>query len=233
VAVAALRFDQLMRVSERAVGQAVRSNQPRLQLVASRVVESTVSWQRWESEHAVIMRRIVAPRRPPAQVSALKTAAFGLIHRKALFEYLSERSLSRVQRRRIISLFHGARGYTDSMIAEHGNYIRSACSYVCTGEVGSQVVQDGAFQDPMDRYEELYTEYFHAYCDSEVGSLDDPGTAGLRAILPLLKLQLVEQRKAILAMPRSMPDLLREARLRTPTGTTQKLRRPDFVEGAG
>ncbi len=107
------------------------------------------------------------------------------------------------------------------VIAEHGAYLRRACSYLCTSHLGSEVVQDPAFLDPMQRYEELYTEYFNLYCSALVeGGGAMPGS---EALLPLLKQQLHEYRLAILDPRGAQPFLRREAELRRPTGDTQRL----------
>ena len=55
------------------------------------------------------------------------------------------------------------------MISEHGEYLRKALSFLCTNHVGADVVGDPAFIDPMQRYEELYCEYFDLYCRSLLG----------------------------------------------------------------
>jgi hypothetical protein len=86
--------------------------------------------------------------------------------------------------------------------------------------LGSDVVQDAAFLDPMQRYEELYTEYFELYC----GALIEAGQSGSKhTLLPLLKKQLHEYRLAILEPRRAQPFLRREAELRRPTGDTARL----------
>jgi len=78
------------------------------------------------------------------------------------------------------------------------------------------------FFEAMQRYEQLYGEYFRVYCDSFLveGSVDSASQA---ALLPFLKHQVNEQRRRILGLPRSAPELEREARLRERTGDTQKL----------
>ena len=74
----------------------------------------------------------------------------------------------------------------------------------------------------MQRYEELYTEYFNLYCRTLLESETGP-TVSQAALLPLLKMQLNEYRWAILDPRRAQPWLRREAELRAPTGDTQRL----------
>ena len=73
----------------------------------------------------------------------------------------------------------------------------------------------------MERYEELYSEYFHLYCDALVGTSERSQSP--RSLLPLLKTQLHEYRLAILDPRAAQPFLRREAEMRRPTGDTQRL----------
>jgi hypothetical protein len=91
---------------------------------------------------------------------------------------------------------------------------------MCTSHVGSDVVEDPSFLDPMLRYEELYTEYFGLYCNT---LLETPSALAQGALLPLLKMQLNEYRWAILDPRRAQPWLRREAEIRVPTGDTQRM----------
>jgi hypothetical protein len=151
----------------------------------------------------------------------LKQITFRLLHGKALFQYLRQQSVRGPQRKQLIAYFRPGRSYEAALIAEHGSYLRKACSFLCASHLGSEVVGDAAFLDPMERYEELYTEYFHLYCNSLVGTGEDAESQ--RALLPLLKQQLNEHRLAILDPRAAQPFLRREADLRKPTGDTQRL----------
>ena len=61
-------------------------------------------------------------------------------------------------------------------------------------------------------------------CRDAVGERAD--AESLRALLPYLKHQVAELRRAILAMPRTLPDLVHEAVIRRPTGDTVRMPRP-------
>jgi hypothetical protein len=74
----------------------------------------------------------------------------------------------------------------------------------------------------MQRYEELYAEYFTVYCASLIESPDEDSRLKA-ALLPLLKKQLNQYRLAILDPRRAQPFLRRETELRRPTGDTQRL----------
>ncbi|MGE0581521.1 MAG: hypothetical protein AB7P31_05245 [Steroidobacteraceae bacterium] len=214
---------RLMRVSGDRVEAAARHGTPQEQLVARRLVEDAGAWRTWEGEHGSLMRKVAAER-AARQSRALKTTSFMLIERESLFGYVSARRLRGDARRQALVLFHGARAYTDAMVAEHGNFVRAACSHLCTCHIGTVELFDGAFQEPLARYEVLYREYFCAFCDVSLGVRRD--VESLRALLPYLKHQVAELRRAILAMPRTLPELAREAELRRPTGDTVRLFRP-------
>jgi hypothetical protein len=156
------------------------------------------------------------------QVTALKHATFRLLHGKALFHYLRGSEIRGRERMQLIAHFRPGRSYHDAMIAEHGVYLRKACSYLCASHVGSQVIEDPSFLDPIPHYEALYAEYFTVYCNTLIETSDSKAVSQ-GALLPLLKKQLNEYRWAILDPRRAQPFLRREADLRVPTGDTQRL----------
>jgi hypothetical protein len=125
------------------------------------------------------------------------------------------------QRTRVMAHFRPGRSYDSAVVAEHNLYLRKACSYLCASHLGSDVVADPAFLDPIPRYEELYAEYFSLYCAS-LGE-DDTADSSATALLPLLKKQLNEYRWAILDPRRAQPFLRREKELRSPLGDTMRL----------
>lgn len=220
----AITLDRLMDESGTRIQQLARHGSAAERRVALRVLDVPHAWSVWESEHASLMRKVASAARRTGQAAVLKSGAFGLIERKALFEYLTRRQLRGDARRRLLARFYGARAYTDAMIAEHGNFVRATCSHLCSKHIGTVVMLDGAFQQPLARYEQLFDEYFQAFCDVTLGEHGE--AESLRALLPYLKHQVVELRKAILAMPRTLPDLMHEAQIRRPTGDTLRVRRP-------
>jgi len=170
------------------------------------------------------MREVATPSFRRTQAALLKKATFRLLHRKALFEYLRDARIRGSVRRRIIISFHPAQDYTRSVIAEHGLYVRKACSFLCTSHVGGNVVRDPGFFDPMKRYQELYAEYFQIFCSTHFGT-DSADTEPQAELLPLLKHQLEECRTAIMNPQPAAVWLMRETELREPTGDTVRLPR--------
>jgi hypothetical protein len=211
-----------MRESTDRVQSALYSENPNEQLVASRLLQSPAAFQTWESEHSGLMREIAKPGFSRTQAALLKKATFRLIHRKALFEYLRDGRIRGNVRRRIILSFHPTQDYTRSVIAEHGLYLRKACSFLCTSHVGANVVRDPGFFDPMSRYQALYAEYFQIFCNAHF-STDSAEAEPQVALLPLLKYQLEECRVAIMNPRPETERLVREAAMREPTGDTLRL----------
>ena len=211
---------RLMRVSTDRVQTALSSSDINEQLVARRILENPSVWSQWEKEHSGLMRQLANCGVRRAQVAALKHANFRLLHGKALFQHLRRNLVRGSDRARVLEYFRPGRNYPNAVVAEHGVYLRKACSYLCTSHVGTDVVEDPMFLDPMQRYEELYAEYFSLYCGVLLGT---PSGVAQGALLPLLKLQLNEYRWAILDPRRAQPWLRREAEIRVPTGDTQRL----------
>lgn len=220
----AISHSRLMRESTDRIESALRSDDDREQLVAHRILENTKTWQLWENEHSGLMRQVADYGVLRTQTAALKRTALRLIHGKALFEYLRRREVRGVERTRLLGYFYPTRGYQYAIIAEHGGYVRKACSYLCASHVGTGVVHDPVFLDPMQHYENLYTEYFELYC-STLFPKEGLDSASERSLLPLLKHQLHEWRWIILNPRQSVVRVNHEREIRLVTGDTQRLPR--------
>jgi hypothetical protein len=218
----AITHARLMRESTDRVETALRGSDAVEHLVAHRILESPISWQLWESEHASLMHQVADFRALRTQTAALRHTALRLIHGKALFEYLRKKAVRGIERSRILQHFYPTRDYQYAVIAEHGGYLRKACSFFCASHVGTGVVQDPAFLDPMQHYEDLYGEYFELYC-STLFPTNGVASASERSLLPLLKHQLNEWRWMILNPRESLPRVKRESEMRRSTGDTQLL----------
>jgi len=213
---------RLMRESTDRVQSALYSDDPNEQLVASRLLESPSAFETWESEHSGLMLQVAIPSFRRTQAALLKKATFRLIHSKALFEFLRDEQIRGDVRRRIIVHFHPARDYTRAVIAEHGRYLRKACSFMCTSHVGGNVVRDPGFFDPMKSYQELYAEYFQIFCRTYFCT-DSAETEPQAVLLPLLKYRLEECRLAVMNAQPETERLQREAEMRQPIGDTARL----------
>lgn len=192
----------LMEESECRIENVARDGGSFQALAARRVIEDTRLYQHWEAEHARLMRNVASEGRPLAQVTALRSGHFGLIHRKAMFEYLREGRITGRDRHLVFELIHGGQDYARAVVAEHANYIRSVSSLVCSQHLGIALMADRAFGTPMLRYEQGYAEYFRVFCDSVIRSNRSDSGDTLSTLVPYLKRQLGVLRRAILTMPR-------------------------------
>ena len=190
--------------------------------MACRLVENSATWQRWENEHSSLMHLVADSSVLRIQAATLRQTAVRLIHGKALFDYLRRNQVRGVERARMLNHFYPARGYQYALIAEHRVYVRKVCSYLCATHVGTGVVHDPAFPDPMQHYESLYAEYFDLYCNTLFPS-DGVQSASERSLLPLLKHQLNEWRWIVLNPREGLSRVKRERELRRATGDTQRL----------
>jgi hypothetical protein len=218
----AISHSRLMRESTDRIELALRSDDDKEHLIARRLSESSKTWEVWENEHSGLMRQIADYGVLHTQAAALRQTALRLIHGKALFEYLRRKAVRGTERTRILGHFYPTRGYQHAVISEHGAFVRKACSYLCASHVGSELVHDPAFLDPMQHYENLYAEYFDLYCTTLFPG-DGGEAASERSLLPLLKHQLTEWRWIILNPRESLPRVKREREIRRSTGDTQQL----------
>jgi hypothetical protein len=217
---------RLMEESEVCIADSAKFGAPAQMLVASRLLAHPETYRRWEAEHSQLMRRVSRHRYLNQQVVALRETALTLVHRKAVFEYLQERQLTRPQRHKLMAMFHSLKEYSASLIAEHGNYLRGASSYWCSHHLARRFMKDGAFAEPLLLYQERYTDFFRVHCDVELAETEQEKQAvgSMRMLQPLLKLQLAEARREILSMPYRPEKVWREVEIRRPTGDTARLR---------
>ena len=213
----------LMEESEARIAGLAREGSTPQALIARRMIEEPHLYRHWEAEHDRLMRG-VAETRAQHQISALRSTCFGLIHRKAMFEYLRVQKVTGSDRHAVFGLIYGDQDYARAVLTEHNNYVRSLSSLACSHHLGLTLLDDRAFGDPMSRYEARYADYFRAFCNSAVASnrynIDDT----LSTLVPYLKRQLGILRRAILAMPRQ-PDIggLRKLDIRTPAANSQRM----------
>lgn len=222
----AYRHAQLMEESEARVEMTAICDSPTDALVASRLLGHPQAYRRWEAEHDSLMRSVSGQTRPARQAAALRSTALSLVHRKAIFEYLRIRGITGGKRHRFFTVFYGVRDYASSVVTEHGNYVRCSSSYLCARYLADHLMEDAALGEPLQIYEQWYSEYFRAFCDGALARTESEklGAAPMQALIPLLKHQLAEARRAIMHMPQKPDRDWQEVRIRRSTGDTQKLR---------
>ena len=190
---------------------------------ARRLVRVPRAWRRWEMELGTALRPVANYRSRLMQVRTLREANISWVHRAAPFRYLRDHGMRGEGRRRLITALHGqSDNYERAMVAEHDVFVRSVCNNSCSGHLGESMLGDSLYRESMQRYQTLYMEYFQVYgsltCDERSADKPLPGD-----LLPLLKKQLAELRKAILDYPKAVDWLQRESDIRKPTGDTQYL----------
>jgi hypothetical protein len=228
----AISHSRLMRESTDRIESALHSDDEHELVVARRLAENSRTWELWENEHSGLMRHVADYGLLQTQAVALRQTALRLIHGKALFEYLRRKQIRGPERARMLRYFYPTRGYQYAVISEHGSYVRKACSYLCAAHVGTGLVHDPTFLDPMQHYESLFAEYFDLYCET-LFPTDGVVSAAERSLLPLLKHQLNEWRWIILHPRESLSRVGRERELRRATGDTQRLPRLKVRPGDG
>jgi hypothetical protein len=212
----------LMEESEARIEGLAREGSTPQALVARRMIEEPHLYRHWESEHDRLMRA-VAETRAHHQIAALRSTCFGLIHRKAMFEYLRVNKVTGRDRHAVFQLIYGDQDYAKAVILEHNNYLRSMSSFACSYHLGLALLDDRAFGDPMSRYEARYADYFQAFCNSALKSNRYNEGDTISTLLPYLKRQLGDLRRAILAMPRQ-PEIgsLYKLDIRRPAAHSQR-----------
>lgn len=215
---------RLMEASETRIADIAREGHSAQGLAAQRMLDDTRLYHHWESEHERLMRAVASETRAVGQAQALRRASFGLIHRKAMFDYLRANRITGRDRHAVFSLVFGDHDYVSAVIKEHGNYLRSTNSFVCSHHVGLQMLADRAFGDPLARYEQLYTEYFRTFCSTALSPDEYKSADTLSTLMPYLKRQLTDLRRAILALPPE-PDvtLLHNAMPVAPAANSSRL----------
>jgi hypothetical protein len=221
------KHSRLMEESETCLEAAARAGPPEDMLVASRIIDHPTAYRVWEAQHDRLLRNVSNHGRLAAQMGALRSATFSLIHRKALFEYIRDRGVSGPKRHRLFALFYGTRDYTNAVVAEHASFLRCSSSHLCMDHLAAQLMRDAAFEEPMLLYAEWYADYFRLFCDVALAETEQEKleSAPMEALKPLLKMRLREARDAILKLPQVPSTVWREVEIRRATGETQKLRR--------
>ena len=221
----AYKHARLMEESELRVEMAANSSSP-ADIIASRILQRRDTYSRWTAEHDLLMRAVSAELRLARQVVVLRSTAFRLVHRRALFEYLRDRQVTGTKRRKLFETFYSNRDFANAVLAEHGNYVRCSSSFLCTRYLGEQLMHDDVFEEPMQLYEQWYGDYFRAFCDVALAETEEEKRqlAPIEALKPLLKYRLAQAREALLAMPTELQQNWREAEIRKPNGDTQRLR---------
>jgi hypothetical protein len=218
---------RLMEESESRIADIARDGHPAQALIARRLLDDTRLYQRWEAEHDRLMRRVAAESRGLPQAKALRQVSFGLTHRKALFDYLRQQKITGRDRHSVFALVYGEQhDYANTVIQEHNNHLRASASHFCAQSLGLWVIEDRAFGDPKGRNEQMYADYFRAFCGTALSPDQYKSGDTMSTLVPYLKRQLSTLRHAILVMPQD-PDVgLQNLDFKAQAANTQRMYQP-------
>jgi hypothetical protein len=219
----AISHARLMRESTDRIESALHGEDAKEHLVAHRILENTRNFYSWELEHSGLMRQVADSGSIRTQAVTLRQTALRLVHGKALFEFLKRPEVRGEMRSKVMAHFHPNKLFNYALLQEHGTYLRKAGSLICASHLGSDVVQDPGFLDPLQQYENLYGDYFELYCRTLFPKSGEIESASEKSLLPLLKHQLNEWRWIVLNPLSAAPRLKRESDIRRPVGDTQRL----------
>lgn len=195
-----LRHERLMWVSHSHVQATARDNSHAQQIVALRLMQHPNSYSEWEQQHSQLMRQVCRPKQFRAQLVRMRATTLRLIHRRAVFEYLRDRKITGTKRHLYIEMFYGPRDYANSLIREHGHYTRSWASASCSRFIGTEVLQDPAFEAPMAEYEQMFGEYFRLFCDVQLAAAANEPAVCDAPLLPILKERADEARERLVRL---------------------------------
>jgi len=128
----AYMHSRLMEESEARVEMAACFDSPADTLVADRILRNPERLSTLGSgKHNRLMRAVSGQARLPRQVVALRSTAFGLIHRKATFEYLRDRQITGARRHRLIAQFLSESATTPTPWSRSTATTRAAARATC------------------------------------------------------------------------------------------------------
>jgi hypothetical protein len=195
-------LQRLMDVSEQHLEKVARRGVADDMRVAQRILQGPEVFLCWEQEHTELMRSVAAALCAREQKRILLSITLSLLHRKSLFEYLRDYRVHDRQRQLLLMHFHGGNDYARAMVIEHGIYLRSAASYLCSTFLGLHLMHEGLFAGPLDEYAMLYAGYFAVY--SKLLLSQDSADTKLGVVTSRLKSQLGQSRRALLERARSL-----------------------------
>ena len=163
-------------------------------------MQHPVTYAEWETGHSNLMQRVCQPTRLRAQMVRMRETTLGLIHRRAVFEYLRDCKITGGKRHQYIALFYGGRDYATSVIVEHGHYMRSWVSASCSRYIGTELLHDPAYAAPLQAYEQWYGEYFRTFCNLQLSTADSVSKECERDLLPMLKERAIIARERLLQL---------------------------------
>lgn len=196
----ALTSGVLMDVSEAWIEKIRRSDSPDVRLVVDRLFDRPVTYTHWLSFHYDLMKKVAAGHTSKEQLLLLRKTSFSLLHRQALFEHIRTGKVTGSDREVLVSALHRSTSYAKAVLAEHGRFLESNSSLLCTDYLEMSVRNDLAFGAAFADYRVRYREFFAIYCGWVVAEYRGDDYC-LTPVIPEIKMQLLSLQRRILALP--------------------------------
>ncbi len=184
-----LTFKRLMDESERALWRA-DCLPDYYRLPIRQVLHDCARYHSWEVSHARLMRHVAREGQPIGQAFSLREATVRMIHRRGLFDYLRTHNVRGAARERLFEVFYGPMDFSEAVLCEHRQYLLAASSGYC-GEMLVEAIHDSHGLGLLDRYEEVYRDYFEVF-----GRFVTADVTGERDLVPVLRSAMLKQRMA-------------------------------------
>jgi hypothetical protein len=184
-----LTFKRLMDESEQALWRA-DCLPDYYRLPIRQVLDDCSRYRSWEMAHARLMRQAARASEPLDQAFSLRETTVHMIHRRGLFDYLRTHDVRGVARARLFEVFYGPMDFRGAVLCEHRQYLLAASSGYC-GEVLVDAIHDRHGLAMLDRYEELYRDYFEVF-----GRFVTAEVTGEHDLVSVLRPAMLKQRVA-------------------------------------
>jgi len=166
------------------------------------VLYDCMRYRSWEASHARLMQQAADAAQPIGQAFSLRETTVRMIHRRGLFDYLRSHDVRGAARERLFEVFYGPLDFRAAVLCEHRHYLLAASSGYC-GEVLVDSIHDSSGSRLLERYEDLYCDYFEIFGrfvtaevtgDRDLVSVLRPAMLRQRAITDRLRSQILSTR---------------------------------------
>lgn len=182
-----ITFMQLMTTSEHALW-CTDAHSDYYRAPIARLLDDGCQYQRWEASHARQMREVARYDGAVRQAMELRRIALSMIHRRGLVDYLRGWKVTGERRAQLLRMFYGCIDHREAVITEHRQFIMAASSGLCAEALVDAVNDANGFK-LLERYQQLYAQYFQVFCQHSHAEL-----AGETELAAALKPGMLEQR---------------------------------------
>jgi hypothetical protein len=151
-----------MDESKQALWNAADAKSNRASRIAKHILNDANLHRLWEARHADLVRPVAERKKRVPQVFALRNIEIGLVHRRALIDYIRTHELRGVHRDQMFAAFYGPKDIQNAIVTEHREYMLAVSSYLSTDHL-INVMYDPHGKRLLKRYERCCAEYFELY----------------------------------------------------------------------